>query len=400
MQEQNNATINSNNGNNGNNGQQSVAQKKYCFNFVTASDIQQSEQVKRELLVDGIITPGLNLLAAPRKKGKSWLALDLALRIARGEKFMGRETKQGKVLYFALEDDFGRMRERINILLDYEDAPKDLLVSCATGYTGRGFYKDLNNFLEQNGGIKLVIVDVLQKIRSEKKTGQTEYAYDYDDIGNLKKIADAHGVPILAVTHTRKTKDSRDRLNEIAGGVGVTGAADTILMIGSNDAEKDNTLYITGRDVQETELTIHFDKDTCQWKYVGTTEEISLKRQEAIYAGSPIVKTIKALMKRNDGSWGGTITELLACGLRETGKQLAKSESALARKVNEFDELFAKDGITHTRPNPNGGSSGRKHYFVSASKAEEAPQSIAGEEELLVADAEWNTYNVAMEGLV
>ena len=82
--------------------------KKYCFSVETAKDIQQSTETQREFLIDGIITPGLNLLAAPRKKGKSWFALDVALCVARGENFWGRKTEQGKVLYFALEDDSHR----------------------------------------------------------------------------------------------------------------------------------------------------------------------------------------------------------------------------------------------------------------------------------------------------
>lgn len=383
MDSNNNSTGNNNNGSNGNNGGNG---RKYCFSVVNASTIQQTETIRKKSLVDGIITPGLNLLAAPRKQGKSWFALDLALRIARGEEFMGRKTEKGKVLYFALEDDPGRLKGRINTLLDYEDAPENLLISCSTGYVGDGFFKDLTAFLEQEKGIKLVIVDVLQKIRSTKKLNQTEYSHDYGDIGNLKKIADDHKVPILAITHTRKTKDSRDRLNEISGGVGITGAADTILMIGKSDtAKEDSTLYITGRDVLETELTIHFNKETCRWDYIGTTEEIDLKRQEVLYADSPVVKTIKALMEQNGGTWSGTSTELLAYGLKLTGKPLAKTESALARKVNEFDPMFHKDGITHMRPNPNGGPSGRKHYFVP----------IVGEE-LLAADAERTVFNMGL----
>lgn len=398
MEEQKNAT---NNSNNGNNGKAEGNKKKLCFSVETAKDIQQSEGDQREFLVDGIITPGLNLLAAPRKKGKSWFALDLALCIAADKDFLGRKTEHGKVLYFALEDNRGRLKRRINEQLDYEDAPENLLVSYSTGYVGDGFYKDLDDFLNENQDIMIVIVDVMQKVRSDKKTYQTEYAHDYKDVGKLKNIADNHGISMLVITHTKKTKDSNDRLNEISGGVGVTGVADTILMIVSNDTKsKDSTLYITGRDVPEEEMVIHFDNETCKWKYVGTAEELNVKKSEEVYASSPLVKTIKALIDENGGHWEGTSTELLEYSRRKMGAPIAKSESALARKINEFDELFEKDGITHTRPNPNGGSSGRKHCFVSASKAEEAPQSIAGEEELLVADAEWNAYNVAMEGLV
>jgi len=95
--------------------------RKFCFVTETAKQIQQSAPPKRIYLIDGIITPGLNILAAPRKKGKSWLALDIALCVDGKEDFWGRKTEHGKVLYFALEDHRSRMKQRIDTILDDED---------------------------------------------------------------------------------------------------------------------------------------------------------------------------------------------------------------------------------------------------------------------------------------
>lgn len=339
--------------------------RKFCFVTETAKQIQQSAPPKRIYLIDGIITPGLNILAAPRKKGKSWLALDIALCVAGKEDFWGRKTEHGKVLYFALEDHRTRMKQRIDTILDDEDAPEDLIISYAAGATGNIFCDNLDAFLQETEDIKLVIIDVLQKIRPDKKTGQTEYAHDYEDIGKLKNIAIKHNISLLIITHTRKTRDPLDKLNEISAGTGITAAADTILMITNNKSgEKRNTLSITGRDVPETELSVVFDTDCCRWKYIGTTEELNIKKEEEIYASSPIIKTIKTLLAKNNGRWEGSSRELLEFGAKEFGKPIAKSESALSRKINKFDELLKKDSIMHTKPNPNGGPAGRKHLFA------------------------------------
>lgn len=349
--------------------------KTCCFTVESARDIQQSEDTQKEYMIEGLLPPGVTLLAAPRKQGKSWFALDVALCIAGDKDFWGRKTKHGKVLLFALEDTRGRMKRRINEQLDYDDAPEDLLVSYTTEYSGTEFYEDLDDFLTENSDIELVIVDVLQKIRSEKKSNQTEYGHDYKDMGELKRIADSHDVPFLVITHTRKTEDKRDRLNEIAGGVGVTGAADTILMIcGNRNIESEKTLYITGRDVQEEELEIKFDTNCCKWEYIGTKEELNVKKDEEAYASSLIVKTVKALIEKNGCSWCGTCQELLECGLSEMGEPIAKSVSALGRKLNKFDELFLKDSIQHVRPDPNGGIAGRKHSFVRLDKLQPIPK--------------------------
>lgn len=62
-----------------------------------------------EFCVDGMLSAGLFILAGAPKVGKSWLALDMALSIAKGEKLLGRETKCGTALYLCLEDSYTRI---------------------------------------------------------------------------------------------------------------------------------------------------------------------------------------------------------------------------------------------------------------------------------------------------
>jgi RecA-family ATPase len=64
-------------------------------------------------VVDGLIPrPGIVELMGPPKTGKSFLALDLALRVARGEPFLGRESRPQKVLYFQLDTSERVMKDR------------------------------------------------------------------------------------------------------------------------------------------------------------------------------------------------------------------------------------------------------------------------------------------------
>ncbi|MCI9077403.1 MAG: AAA family ATPase [Lachnospiraceae bacterium] len=349
---------------------------EFCFSIETGRAIQDLPAAKKEGIIEGILTPGLNILAAPRKKGKSWMALDIALSVAGGWNFFGRKTGHGRVLYFALEDSRERLKDRINVIMDDEDAPDDLFLTCGTGHTGNKLYGDIDKCIQEYG-IKLVILDVLQKVRPGSNPKKSEYENDYNDIGRLKSIADKHGITILAVTHTKKTKDSNDRLNDISGGVGITGAADTILMIssGSFQDNKESTLYITGRDVPETKLAVMFDKDTCRWKYIGTEEELEIKKEKKLYESSPVIRTIKMLLEENNGQWSGTAGELLEYGNKKQGQAIAKSGQSLSRKINKFDELLLEDSIMHIKPDKNGGPSGRKHTFIVKENAGEATET-------------------------
>jgi AAA domain len=61
---------------------------------------------------------GATILAGRPKIGKSWLALDWGLAVARdGFVFGDVHCKQGEVLYVALEDNERRLKQRITKLL-------------------------------------------------------------------------------------------------------------------------------------------------------------------------------------------------------------------------------------------------------------------------------------------
>lgn len=336
-------------------------EKKYGFKVKSSRDVQDGVYNQKDFIIDGLITPGLNILAGPKKHGKSMLALNLALSIAGDKNFWGRETEHGRVLYMALEDTEKRIRDRMNEMLDYTDAP-DFDFIYDVDKKGPGFNEDLEAYLQENPDTKAVIIDVLEKIRTSKPGSQSEYSHDYDELGALQKLANKHGVALITVTHCRKTRDY-DWINEIAGGVGVTGAADTILMLKKEGQKNpDGKLFITGRDVPGNEIAVRLNEHL-KWDYVGTSDELELEKALEIYNSSPISKTIRLLLEKNHGQWSGTSRELLDCGLKELGEPIAKNESALARKINKFDRLFQKDCIIHTRPDSNGGLAGRIHHF-------------------------------------
>ena len=55
-------------------------------------------------VVDTLIAQGLHILAGSPKVGKSWLALWLAVTVAKGELVWGMGVKRGTTLYLCLED--------------------------------------------------------------------------------------------------------------------------------------------------------------------------------------------------------------------------------------------------------------------------------------------------------
>lgn len=340
---------------------------EFGFTVTSATDIQNREFEEEPCLVQGLITRGLNILSGCRKTGKSWLALYLANQVAGGGDFWGRPTEHGSVLYMALEDNDRRIHERLDTLLEGEAVQGKLAFTYEVWKGKVSPFQGIENYIKCNKDTKLVIIDVLQKIRDSKSDNQTEYEHDYNELGALQRIAQKYGISILVITHDRKVRDNKDWINNICGGVGIPSAADTIMALdvkSDNNEGKDAIVRVTGRDISEKTLKIHFGSENCKWEYVGAIDDVEFTELEDKYKSSPIVNAVKALLDENNGKWSGTSSDLLKEGERVTGRAIAKSEAALGREMNKYDRFFEKDSIQHIKPDSNGGKGGRIHSFT------------------------------------
>ena len=144
-----------------------------------------------------------------------------------------------------------------------------------------------------------MVIDTLQKIRH--RVGDVGYNADYEDLGALKRYADEHGIAILLLHHTRKA-EAETEYDRISGTTGITGVADTMMVLTRKGNEA--TLLVKGREFEEQEIPIVFcDGD---WKRI----DESVLRERAYEALPDSVKATIALM--NDcSSWQGTYKDLL-----------------------------------------------------------------------------------------
>ncbi len=65
-----------------------------------------------QFLLPDLLPVGLTILAGRPKIGKSWLAMQIAAAVGTGSTLFGRTAQQGTVLYLALEDTPGRIKDR------------------------------------------------------------------------------------------------------------------------------------------------------------------------------------------------------------------------------------------------------------------------------------------------
>lgn len=333
---------------------------RMTFKLINAAELGRKDIPPIQFLVDKTLAPGCCLLAGPHKGGKSYLALQLCLCIAGDEDFLGLPTKHGDCLYCALEDSEKRLQSRMRQLLGGKEFPARLNFTLESPRIGKGLEDKLENYIKQHPDAKLIVIDTLALVRGEKRRGESDYDYDYRDIHALKDFADRHEICLLLIHHMRKTK-ADDIFDEIAGGVGIQAAADTILTLQKKmRTDDDAVLHITGRDVEADRLAIQSDRQSRRWSLLGNSNYI--KKQA--YDNSPVVAALRKILDENNNHWSGTMTDLLAYGSHSLGFEMAKSASTLSREIKKLEsELAVYDNISHSSRNPNGGIKGRIYEF-------------------------------------
>ena len=151
----------------------------------SGEELMQMELPPVRFVVKDFLSQGLNILAGQAKVGKSWMMLDLCIKVAKGEKFFGFDTEKSTVLYLCLEDSPNRIRDRMVKLTDA--APANLHFAVMADNLAGDLTKQIESFIDKHSDTSLVVIDTLQKIRKAKGD---MYAGDYKVISILKRLAE------------------------------------------------------------------------------------------------------------------------------------------------------------------------------------------------------------------
>lgn len=243
-----------------------------CDDDVTQDDPADEEEYDLSALMEVEFPPlkwvaepllpeGAGLMVAPPKIGKSFMSLQLGLDVATGSAFLDRYVvDQGDVLYLALEDGPRRAQSRAKMLLSNRQvAPGRFTLWLTAPRISEGLEDKLTHWVDQHPDARLVIIDVLQKVRPSAHggSGGDRYKEDYEALGALQKLSRRLDVGMLVVHHTRKS-ESRDEVDQVSGSNGVAGAVDYLVKIERDRNKTEGTVYVTGRDTDEAKFSAEF----------------------------------------------------------------------------------------------------------------------------------------------
>lgn len=300
-------------------------------------------------IVESFISQGLHILAGEPKVGKSWLALDLCMKVATGENIWKFAVNKGTVLYLCLEDSDLRIQNRMFDLVNFcdefnEDDYKDIHISTSAELVGGGLEQQIENFIAEHNDTKLIVIDTLQKIR--KVSNDNAYANDYKDLTVLKNIADEFGVAIVLVHHLCKQIYGNNPISRISGTSAIAGAADSLFVLEAiKTGNKKAKLICTGRDIEQRELELQFDLQKHNWIFVSDSIETPEKFMDNI------LTYFIAFMKETK-YFAGTPSELANAIQLHSTKEI--NASSLSRKLIQNKEQLKNMNILSEHYRSNG----------------------------------------------
>lgn len=314
-----------------------------------AADLYGKTVERPPVIVQGMIPAGLTVLAGAPKRGKSWLALMLALCVAAGEPFLGAETTQGDVLYMDLESRQYRVKDRLGKLI-VGRAPESLYITHESDRLEEGLVEQLGMWCEDVEHPVLIIIDTMGRVKGGSRRGENAYEGDTRILGDLQRFALQRNLAIVCVHHLKKDPGGNvDYFERVSGSMGITGACDSVVVLQGKRGEENSTLSISSRDFESAELIIGF-KDG-RWSLRSTNSEEWRAQEE--YLNSPYVRAVIA-MAHHYHRWMGTSSqladELVTFGADSMDVEPRRVTSALL----DLREQLKKDGVMFVPPRKQG----------------------------------------------
>ena len=303
-----------------------------CFSYIEKNEKQEKQERRQfrmtplcELLqeppedlswvVDAMLpASGLSMLAAKPKVGKSTLARNLALCVARGEDFLGRGVAAGAVLYFALEEKRGEVAAHFqrmggsdeNILVHVGSAPEDAL-------------REFADLLRAHRPALAIVDPVLKMVRLRDASDYAEVSAKLEPLLDLARETGAH----ILVTHHLGKNDRGDG-DAVLGSTALFGAVDTLIELRKRDQGRvAKSLQRYGTDLAETVASL--DEDTGIVSAAGDLRELQIhaamdKVRDALAGGQLTQKEARDLVEGSTALTTVALNRLLESGeLSRTG---------------------------------------------------------------------------------
>lgn len=229
---------------------QSKNQDIYNSDFLTKSSDINIEEFKnlvtkvfppQKWVVEGLVPKGgITCLAGKPKSYKSYLALNMALRLAKGEKYLGQfEVEKSKVLYISKEDTDDLIQTRILQMTDDRDLPIKFCFDERVFLDSQKLTKVIVDRIKEEG-VDVVIFDSFRRMFHGDENSSQVVSEVHNQIKKIQRLCS--GITMIFIHHYGK-----DGQFERANSEKIRGSSDILAMVDSLIAidNQEGTIYIS-----------------------------------------------------------------------------------------------------------------------------------------------------------
>jgi RecA-family ATPase len=304
-------------------------------NAYDMNTILNTEFAPVQYAVDPIIPEGLGLCAGRPKAMKSWTMLYLAYCVQNGLDFMEKPVNQGDVLYLALEDNKRRMKDRV-VKLGLDKSLQHPTIVDEAPYLNYGLEESIEEWTKEVLHPRLVIVDTLAKVKQQFDKSNTAYDKDNNLLRDIQKLAMKLSISIVMVSHLGKTQFDYS-WDKIQGSTGMQGMTDFMWMLDRGDGDsKSASLHGRGRDIEDFEFALNWNKDTWQYEMDGELwlKQLKENRKEIVDAMFYFAHEKKQLEVKpaEISKYLGATTDKAKANVRKTMERMQKSNDLVNGK--------------------------------------------------------------------
>jgi hypothetical protein len=215
----------------------------------TMEELTKTEFPEPEGPVRGLIPNGLTLLCGWPKRDKRWLMLLAGCTLGIGGKFLDRDLRLGKVLYYALEELPKCPKDRTAMLgipsyawIEFEPTLKPLHL---------GGMAEIENAVH-SGKNTMIVIDTIRRALPGKDFTKEGALFD-DFFSRVQMVAQQNQISIVAILHTRRSSAGfdPDPVDDVLGSTGLTASADCVLAVYTEQGKKSATLKGCCRELQQ-----------------------------------------------------------------------------------------------------------------------------------------------------
>lgn len=242
------------------------------FTLTRLGDLLSKPDMPVDYVWDGSLVVGtVSVVAAKPKVGKSTLARNVCLAVAKGEDFLEKHTKQGECIYLALEEREEDIRNDFRAM--GADGTEPIFIHAAAA-PAEGI-KALCNLIRERRPV-MVVGDPLFRLARIKD--EKAYAETYAALGPVIDTARETGTHVMLCHHAGKALKA-DAIDSPLGSTAIGGAVSTLVLLKRTESYRTiQTVQRIGQELPETVLG--FDLDTRRLCLAGTRFEADRQERE------------------------------------------------------------------------------------------------------------------------